>query len=469
MGWFRRAKEATPLAATGAAGWGPDDIDARVDGTNRYRAVGSTRREVPGFTLQKARALSVHNYRANPMARAICDTYTSFCVGDSGLTVQSSVPEVADVARRFWDDHYNALGRQQELLLRTHMLMGETALRLHVGQTSGATRYSYIDPEAIRRVHALSGNPMWPDLLTVATISDQGPDETDFAVVRWDDLTERRTGEVLWAADWKALASDRRGYPMLAPVLDWLEAYDAILWNLIDRTALQRYLVWDVTVKGGPNEIRDFVEARKGQHAPAAGTVEVHNENVAWELKQGATGAYEDKVTGASALTSVAAGAGLAKTWLAEPEDANRATALTMAEPVRRRVGGVQNLWLGHMTELVRYAVDQAVNAGRLPALVATAEGERPAAETVTITGPQIASADALINAQVLTELNQSLAGLQSAGLLGPEAAKRAAEKAWEAFVGVPYDPHLDGQTPGNVADYVDARATRPSVLSVVG
>ena len=26
-----------------------------------------------------------------------------------------------------------------------------------------------------------------------------------------------------------------------------------------------------------------------------------------------------------------------------------------MAEPVRRRVGGVQNIWLDHMTELVRF------------------------------------------------------------------------------------------------------------------
>jgi hypothetical protein len=89
---------------------------------------------------------------------------------------------------------------------------------------------------------------------------------------------------------------------------------------------------------------------------PPSGSVEVHNDAVTWKPQTVSTGAMEDTAANRSVLTNIASGTGLAKTWLAEPEDANRATSLTMAEPVRRRVGSVQKSWLAQQTELVRFA-----------------------------------------------------------------------------------------------------------------
>jgi hypothetical protein len=160
-------------------------------------------------------------------------------------------------------------------------------------------------------------------------------------------------------------------------------------------------------------------------------------------------GAYEDRVTSQSIMTNLAAGTGLAKTWLAEPEDANRATSLTMAEPVRRRVGGVQNLWLAINTELVRFAVDQAVARGRIEKTVkvkneAGDEVEVAASETVSITGPEIAASDAKVSAEILAKLSGSLNQLVKSGILSGEAARVAVKKAWEDYVGIPYKPELD-------------------------
>ncbi|MEA2703553.1 MAG: hypothetical protein QOD63_1498, partial [Actinomycetota bacterium] len=174
----------------------------------------------------------------------------------------------------------------------------------------------------------------------------------------------------------------------------------------------------------------------------------------------------EDKSTAGSLLTNVAAGTGLAKTWLAEPEHANRATSISMAEPVRRRVGGIQNLWIAYDTELLRHAVDQAVEAGRIPAEVTIAAGtphERTmsAASSVTITGPQIAAENAQVNAEVLKNLSQALIPLQAAGFLSADACARAAKVGWESLVGVPYSPELD-QADGDVeelATYIEDKA----------
>jgi len=450
--WFLPARgvrttEATAqqLVSTGAIGSGYDPVDNDVG----FRRLGAQRREVPAFTLEKARVFSVAAYRSNPMARAIVDTYTSFCVGDSGIRAQTVDPRVRVVLERLWNDPRNRLyaNDRQELLLRSHMVMGESAYEMLVAP-NGAVRVSYIDPTQIDSVGLEGGNPLWQQELRIKT--QIGEEPLRLPIIRHDDFTGLSDGRVLFWPDWRALASDTRGYPFLAPILDWLDNYDQVLSNLIDRTALARYLAFHVTIDGADdNAIKDFINKRGGQHAPRAGTIEVTNEKVKWEPKSADAGSYEDANTSKSVLTQIAGGAGLSKHWLAEPEDANRATSLTMAEPVRRRVRGVQGLWTSHMLELTQFAVDRAVAAGRLPRQVTITDQagndvKVPASHVVNVTGPEIAATDAKVNADILVALAGALASMQSQQILSEEARRVALRKAWEDYVGIPYDPALD-------------------------
>lgn len=454
----RRTSEATAqqLVATGAGGgYGIDPID----GDTGYRRLGQgSAMDIPYWSRAKAQRYSLASYRANPMGRAIIDTYTSFCVGDSGLTLQVSDPEVRKVAEAFWTDPANLLS-DQAVMLRTVLLLGESAYEMMVGPSTGVVRRSVIDPTTIDDVALRGGNPLWPTAVEIRRVDGAPLRKT---VIAPNDITGQREGEVLFLRGFRSTELDLRGSPFLGPVLDWLDSYDRVLSNLIDRTALARYMVWDVTVDGGDAEVKAFVESRKGTHAPRSGSVEVHNDAVKWEAKSPQVGAYEDRVTGQSVLTSVAAGTGLAKTWLAEPEDANRATSLSMAEPVRRRVNGVQLMWLGYQTEMVRFAVDRAVAARRIPATVTLQDGETtrtiPAAEAVKVTGPEVAAADAKITAEVLVSLATALTGMRSRNLLSEEAARRAAKKGWEDFMGVPYSPELDSPEADSdeLASYID-------------
>jgi hypothetical protein len=458
--WPTRTSEASPavIAATGAGG-GYGAVDP-VDGDRGYRRAG-TSREVPYWTREKAFTASVAAYRSNPLAVAIIDTYTSFCVGDSGVKPQVTNPEVRAVVDEFWTDPRNRLGDIQEISLRSQLLLGEKLYELLVGPGSGVVRFSPIDPQAIKDVTLHAGNPLWP---SAVELSSNGVDGRSLTVAAVDDATGLRDGQAMFWAPWRTLDTDTRGMPFLTTVLDWLDSYDTVLSNLIDRTALARYLVWDVTVEGGQPEVDKYVQARGGLHVPPSGSIEVHNQSVTWNAKNAGTGAYEDVKANQSVLTSVAAGAGLAKTWLAEPEDANRATSLTMAEPVRRRVGGVQRVWLTQQTELVRYAIDQAVAAKRLaPKVKATdprtgATYDVPAAQAVTVVGPEVAAADAQITAQVLLNLSTGLEKLVAIGALSKDAAAQAAKKAWEDYVGVPYSHDLGkpDANPGDIATAVD-------------
>jgi hypothetical protein len=455
--------EATPqqVISTGAAG-AAYTADG-VDGERGWRPAGSGgHREVPWWTTEKARIYSVAAYRSNPMARAIIDTYVAFCVGDVGVAYQATNPQVAVVVDQFWNDPRVQLGVLQERLLRDHLLMGETALELLVGRMSGVVRFSPAPVSAISDVRLLGGNPLWPDALVFG--SGAGRDPLALQVAAVDDTTGLRDGQVMWWRSWQALLDDVRGDPFLTPILDHLDSYDGVISNLIDRTALARYLVWDVTVDGSQDDVDQFVAARGGVHVPPSGSVEVHNHKVTWEPKTASTGAEEDSIAGKNVLTLVAGGAGLAKTWLAEPDGANRATSLTMAEPVRRRVGGVQKLWLAYQTDLVRFAVDRAVAARRLPQMVTArdprtgAEFDIPAAQSVTVTGPSVSASDAEFTAKILLNLSTGLEKMVKAGVLSQEAAAIAARKAWEDYVGVPYTADLDAPDadPADVAQVVD-------------
>jgi hypothetical protein len=447
---------AEQLISTGAlGGYSFDPIDGDV---GYVRAGGPAGREVPIWTQEKARAYSVAGYRSNPMARAIIDTYVSFCVGDSGVVLQCAAPEVMQIATEFWTDPKVRLGDLQPAFCRDHLLMGETVVETMVGPSSGSTRLSIVDPQRITDVELEAGNPLWPARLHIRQ-ADGDSKPLDLATV--DDFTGLRRGDGLFWPSWKALLTDRRGTPFLSPILDDLENYDTVLSNLIDRTAIMRYIGLDVTLKG-PNvdqkAIDEYIRARGGTHIPHSGTMEIHNESVEIKPFNGMTGALEDIEVDKAVLTNIAGGAGLSKPWLADPVDANRATSLTMAEPVRRRVGSVQNIWIGYQTELVRYAVDQAVAARRIPAMVTIkqkdgTELEVPASSTVTVRGPEIAAQNAEINSLMLFNLAQGIEKLVAVGAMSLPAARLASQKAWEAFVGIPYLPELDNPDGSKIDD----------------
>ena len=88
---------------------------------------------------------------------------------------------------------------------------------------------------------------------------------------------------------------------------------------------------------------------------------------------------------------------------------------------------------------------------------------------TVSVTGPQVAAADAQVTAGVLVNLSQALTGLVASELMSPEAAKVALAKGWEDFVGVPFRPELAAPetNPDDVATHVED--TNPVRLMAVG
>lgn len=435
-----------------------------IDGDRGYRRAGGVfGRDVPDPTREKSRDYAVTSYRVHPMATAVIDTIVAFAVGDSGVSPMCTDPKVKQIVDEFWNDPANRLGSIQEVFLRSQLLLGEQLLELMVGDASGVVRFVPLEPSIIKSVSYRHGNPMWPDKVKLPPNRDTDGNDEELTVVRVNDETGLREGNAMLWMPWRALNTDRRGVPYIHSILDWLDNHDLVLSNLIDRTAVARYVAYDVTLKGAQADVDGYVRQRGGTHLPPSGSIEVHNESVEWKPMQVSTGAQEDMSTNGAVLTNVAAGSGLARTWLADPEDSNRATSQSMAEPVRRRVGAVQRVWLEQMTELVRFAVDRAVAAKRLPANVEIEDPrtgelhEIPASQSVMVRGPEIAAEDSAYAAQVMLNLSTGLEKLMQMELLPKEAGALAAKKAWEDFMGVPYPVGLKITSESNPADVAAA------------
>lgn len=461
-----RRSESTPeqrVLSGAGAGWGAGLVDADLAGGFRPLGQRGTR-EVPELTRERARMDSHASYRTNPMARAILDTYVSFCVGDSGLTLQCTSDEVRPYAEKFWADPKVDLGPDgQELFLRSKLLNGEQVQEMIVGDMTGVCRRKPIDPARIADVALLDDNPLWP-LELVLKASSVGSGRQTISVIQVNDYTELREGTAFFWPMFRATEMDRRGTPLLMPILDWLDSYDQVLSNLIDRTALARYLVWDVEVDGDKDAVDEEAAKIAKNGIPRSGGVNVHNNKIKWTPQSVQTGSYEDANTNQSVLTMVSAGGGVPKHWLSEPENANRATALTMAEPIRRRLDSVKTANCEHQVEMVRYQIDQRVRVGLLPMTVTVTdqngvERQMSPADTVTVTGPEIAASDAEINAKVLLSLAQSLEPLVTRlKVMSPEMARLAVQKAWEDYTGRPLPAELAAPDakPDDIATHID-------------
>ena len=180
------------------------------------------------------------------------------------MKFECSDPVVRAVVDEFWNDDRNQVGEIQDLWLRSLMLLGEDLTEMLVGETSGAVYFSPIDPGHIFEVECDRGNPLWPSKIHLNP-NVAGHDEP-YTVVRKDLQTGLRDGQVMFWAPWRSLMTDRRGDPFLTPILDDLEAYDTVISNLVDHTAMLRYLCMDVTVKGDETDVKKFIDQRKGTY-----------------------------------------------------------------------------------------------------------------------------------------------------------------------------------------------------------
>ena len=163
---------------------------------------------------------------------------------------------------------------------------------------------------------------------------------------------------------WDRTQNATRGSSFLLPLLDYLDVLDESVFTLAERQSFLNAFVWDVELEGASES--DCMSRAAEMTAPAPGSVRFHNEKEKWKTAQPNLEAHEQQATAELVMRFVLAGAGVPEHWMGRAEDINRATAESMAYPVRRRIEFSQEDVQTHIETMIEAQIAVAKREGKL-------------------------------------------------------------------------------------------------------
>lgn len=457
-----RAIEASPAIrdAIVEAYTQPYDPDANLSATQGgsayMRGLMQSARDVPDYDHRRAMKLAYNLADINPLARRIGNIYKAFVVG-SGVTYTVAAQERADELTkwldRFWAD--NHLKTRLPARVKALSTTGEQCWSVAV-DGAGQVRLGYVDPETIEGVIA---NPLnaEEDVAVVLGVKDKEGKAIVLKVIREEDdpnsaAYARRVaaakGETYTLPSgiagttetgayagscffWRVNAppNARRGRPDTLAAIDYIDAYDQILMNDVDRTDLQKRFTWDVTLSGADAQA---IKARAKELAapPKPGTVNVHNDSEIWaaitpDLRM------QDAQAGADLLLSyIATGTDMPKLWLNGTMDTNRATASEMPEATYMALEERQTFVQGMLAEVLCFVLDQAELAGQIE----RRDGLRPEPWPVSVDMPELVRKDLNPAAAALGAVVTAVTAAKEAHIIDCVVAQQAVVMALGNF-----------------------------------
>src|SRR5579871_1505560 len=357
--------------------------------------------------VQPAVYLELHNecyeaYNANPLANTIVETTTNFTLG-RGLMVSAANRRVQRVIDAFWRDPDNRMDARIYDICTELSVYGEQFIRFFVNPIDGSVKIGQIDPSTIDEIETDPDNIEKPLRFHQRPVGPSSTIPGDPSPVQRGVLdTEGRWfeagREVMQFAIHK-VSNAKRGTSDLATLLPWLRRYKD--W-LTDRVRLNKYktaFLWDVKLLGADAKA---IELKRMQYAypPEPGSVIIHNESEIWSAVKPEISANDAQSDGRAIKLMIAAGAGVPEHYLADGDNANRATAAEMSLPTLLKFQRRQQV----MEHLLRVVLDRVIveakRAGSLPVGVD---------EAYTITFPELKIADNLVLAQAAATLMGAL------------------------------------------------------------
>ncbi len=318
--------------------------------------------------------VSYYLFVTNPLARRIVELTKDFVIGE-GIDFRASDPQVQRILEDFWNDPANNMEMNIESFVRELAIFGEQLWYCAANPLNGKVRLGYIDPYWIDSVEyaTLGGLPGRAVSMPVAVLlkpSSEQPDSQRLRIATIDEDPSsptfgQFTGECFYFAINKARAA-HRGISDLFALADWLDGYDQMLYSLMNQMDSLSRFIWDVTLTGMTGEqIQDWL--KDNGTPPRANSVRAHNEKVTWQAVSPNVQAA-DRSDGARLIKNMnLAGAGFPEHWFADGGNANRATALSQGEPTLKMLTSRQRQFRYMLQYLLRYVIDQSINAGVLP------------------------------------------------------------------------------------------------------
>lgn len=368
--WLREAvAEETPATTNEAAG---RFVEARDDDAG-WRPASQSKRDLAPMTQRRMQDLAHHAWEQHRVANRLIELPIAFILGDD-VEVKVDDEEAQAWLDKWWTDPVTRLDITLEKRIRELSLFGEQVIVTFAGQ-GGHVRHGAVDPSMIHDVIVdpdnaalVIGVAVRTDVATITTfpVILDGED-ADMLAPRAIALRERMSGQPCHFHRVNDLLTGRRGRSDLLSAIDIADAYTQLIFGEVERAAMLRMVMWDVTVKGGTPE---QVEKRAREIGPPTpGMIRVHNDAEEWNAISAKLESADASETLRVVRNEVLGGGTIPEHWYGGGGDVNRATAAEMDEPTYKIFRRRQRLWEKIIELEARYVIAKRLEAVGLPEL----------------------------------------------------------------------------------------------------
>jgi len=429
----------------------PDlNLTAQAGGSAYFRRLTqSPRRDLSPVQQARMVELAAYLYATNPLARRGIDRSVAYIIG-AGVSVDCADEACQEVVDRLWAE--NSIDRRLRGWIVAQRLYGEVFLPVVVNPVSGALGVGFLPAADVTDIITESDNIEMTQAVAARPAAGYG-DPVYYRMVRRDrdpasqtyglmigtadDAEGEPTGDdVAYASAILYASANRlpdavRGMSDLYAVADYVDAYETVIFDLVERAALLNSLIVQVQHAGLEQDEINAIAAERGGLVPKAGTVIHTNEAETWnvmtpEWANASVETWSDIILG-----MVATGLGVPKYWLNSTLDPNRASAEQMALPVLKDLEERQREASVLIEDMVAFALDQAVAHGQIQAT---------ANRDFEVTFPPLTTADAAAGSTVLAAVANSMVALRAEGVM-PDAVTYRVLSAALGLLGVDIEP----------------------------
>lgn len=416
-------------------------------------------------------------WQSSPTAKRALTLKRDHIIGKNTLPVTAD-EDLQALLRAFWER--NQLKKRARQFTLQLFLFGDQCYPAFVRQTDGAVMLGYLDPEQIETVIAHPDNSLekWAVVVKAETAVDNWRSERGKRVLRiirqepeavvdgdtavptqhpgklvtaeqatlepWEKRLLANYGLTAYSGSCfyeavNAVVNQDRGWSDLLQVADWIDQADEVLFGLADREQMAGYFVWDVTLTGA--DTSQVIKRKKEIMAnpPRKGSINIHNDSEAWELKSPSLGQSGTLATYDSILTLILGGLGFPRHWFGAGDGTNRATAYAQADPTEKSLEHDQGIVEEMLIGFCLFQRDQAEIAGEW-------QPDEEADSTITVTMPDINPTNLIEIASMYSPLAAALLSAIEGKLMTQETAVRVWGRALQEF-GVELDPTAELET----------------------
>lgn len=394
------------------------NIDA--DEANWRKLTADGKRDLVPLTRARMQEIAVYLWRGTPLGKGIIEMPVAYLLAEGVTVTVADDPEAQGWIDAFWNDPINRFDLKLERKMRELAIFGEQCWPTFVNEANGHVRLGYLDPSLIQTVVSDPDNAEQP--IGVVTVKNKKGRARRYRVIvdGEENVFSARTQEIragftdgdCFYTAINSLATAPRGQSDLLAVADWLDLYEALLFNDGERQKEMRAFFWDVSLKGASPE---QVKVRAGEIvAPKPGSVRVHNDSEAWEAVAPDLKAGDTSTAARLFRNHILGGVAMPEHWFGGGGDVNRATAGEMGEPTLKTLTMRQRLWRAILTDIIKYVIRQ--RRGKL----ASKEKQPP---QIQVNFPELTARDTTKYASALNQIVSAAGAAIERGLLSEETA----------------------------------------------